>query len=58
MSKKEHTVVPIRFDNKMYNEIRDIAHVNKVSMADIVRCGIDLFLKEQKKVLTKSDIAI
>jgi len=58
MNKQDFTVLPVRFDNKMYNEMRDIAHVNKISMADIVRHGVDLFLKEQKKILTKRDIAI
>jgi len=58
MSKKDYTVLPIRFDNKMYNEMRDIAHVNKISMSDIVRHGVDLFFREQKKILTKRDIAI
>lgn len=58
MKKKDYTVLPIRFDNKMYNEMRNIAHVNKINMSDIVRHGVDLFLQEQKKLLTKRDITI
>jgi hypothetical protein len=54
----DHKIVPIRFDMKMYNEIRDIAHINKVSMATLVRSGIEMLLESQRKILTKRDIEI
>lgn len=54
----DHQVLPVRFDMKMYNEIRDLAHVNKVSMATLVRSGIELLLESQRKILTKNNIAI
>lgn len=55
---QDFKLVPVRFDMKMYNEMRDLAHVNKISMADIVRAGVDMVLQNSKKVLTKRDIAI
>jgi len=54
-----YKVVPFRFDIKTYNKMRDLAHENEITMADIVRYGVDLVLEKGKqKRLTKRDIGI
>lgn len=55
---KKYVPLYIRMEEKSYRQLRDVAHVNEVSMASLVRDLIDNKLKEYKKVLTNSDIAI
>lgn len=51
-------VLPIRLDEKMYEELREMAYISKRPMAVIVREGIELRMNQIKKVLTNKDIAI
>jgi predicted DNA-binding ribbon-helix-helix protein len=58
MDKIKYKPLYVRLEDKSYRQLRDIAHINEISMASLVRALIDNKLKESKKVLTSSDIAI
>lgn len=54
----QYKILPFRIDEKTYNEIRDLAHVNHVSMAVIIRSSIKNLLEDHKKKLTQTNITI
>lgn len=56
--KKKYKQLPLRLDEEMYETVRQLAHISRKPMAEIIREGIDLRLKGIKKVLTNEDIAI
>lgn len=58
--KKMYTqkIIPVRIDVEMHRNLRNLAHLTEISMAEIIRQGIKIILEQQKKVLTNNDIAI
>lgn len=58
MEKVKYRTLCIRLEEKSYKQWRDIAHVNEISMAHMIRTLVENKLKETKKGLTNSDIAI
>lgn len=48
----------IRFDKKTYDKLRDLAHIHRINMADIVRTSVDKLFERNEKELTKRDIGI
>ena len=54
----EYKVLPFRIDEKTYNEIRNLAHINNTSMAVIIRSSIKDLLEHNKNSLTKRNITI
>jgi len=60
MNKKmpPHQVFPLRIPCVMHKELRKLAYLTEVPMAELIREGILLKLNENRKVLTNSDIAI
>jgi predicted DNA-binding ribbon-helix-helix protein len=58
MEKIKYKPLYIRLEDKSYRKLRDIAHVNEVSMAFLVRAMIENKLNDYGKVLTNADIAI
>lgn len=54
----EYKVLPIRFEMKTYKMLRKLAYLNETDMAKLVRALVEEKIKESKKVLTNSDIAI
>lgn len=55
---KDEKILPIRIPGALHKELRKLAYLTEISMAELIRQGIVLKLKENKKVLTNSDIAI
>lgn len=53
---KENTILPVRIENEKYELLRNLAHVNKISMCSIIRKGIDMVINNNKKQLTNLDI--
>ena len=58
MDTKKYRPLYIRLEESQYKKWRDLAHINELSMAEMVRVLIENKLKESKKVLTCTDIAI
>jgi hypothetical protein len=53
-----YKVLPIRLEESNYRAWRKLAYLNEMSMAKMIRTLVEEKLKETKKVLTNSDIAI
>ncbi len=58
MEKIKYRPLYIRLEERQYRQWRDLAHINEMSMAEMVRALIEKKLKETKKDLTSDDIAI
>jgi len=58
MSQIKYKPLYVRLEEKAYRKLRDIAYINEISMASLVRNLIDNKLKESKRVLTDSDSAL
>lgn len=57
-AKEEYIVLPFRLDNKLYRKLKKISFLTEKPMAVIVREGVEIIVKDYKKVLTSGDIAI
>lgn len=55
---KDYYIFTLRLDEKMHQEVSDYAHFMKKPMAEIIREGITLRLKQIKNPLTFNDSAI
>jgi hypothetical protein len=55
---KDYILYTLRLDNKMHDQVRDLAHVLKVHMSEVIRDGINLKLEQIKKPLTKRNVAL
>jgi hypothetical protein len=58
MDKIKYRPLYIRLEVSQYKKWRDLAHINELSMAEMIRTLVENKLKETKKELTSSDIAI
>lgn len=58
MEKIKYKPLYIRLEERQYRQWRDLAHVNEMSMAEMIRALVDNKLSETKKRLTSRDIAI
>jgi predicted DNA-binding protein len=56
--KIEPKIVPIRLDPETHKNLRKLAYLTEVPMAEIIRQGIKIKIEENKKMLTNSDVAI
>jgi hypothetical protein len=48
----------VRIEEESYEDLRKLSHIARVPMAEIVRNSIKETIKENKRILTKTDIAI
>ena len=55
---KKYKVLPIRFEPEPYRQLRKMAFLHEMSMAQLVRELVDKKLLEVKKILTNSDIVV
>lgn len=55
---KDYILYTLRLDEKMHEEVRNLAHFMKVNMSEIIREGIQLKLNQVKKPLTNGDGAL
>ncbi len=55
---KDYVLYTLRLDHKMHDQIRDLAHILKVNMSDVIREGVELRLNQIKKPLTNSNSAL
>jgi len=55
---KDYIIYTLRLDEKMHDEVSNLAHMLKVHMADVIREGIILRLNQVKKPLTNSNSAL
>lgn len=56
--KRMYKVLPIRLEEDCYRKWRKLAYLNEMSMAQMIRELVEQKLKDTKKLLTNSDIAI
>lgn len=53
-----YKVLPVRVESGKYKQLRKLAYLSEMSMAELIRRMLDEKLNSMKKVLTNSDIAI
>jgi predicted DNA-binding protein len=51
-------MIPVRMDQKMYNELRKLSFLVNIPMSEIVRDCLEQKISANKKMLTNNDIAI
>ncbi len=54
----DQKVFPLRLTGEMHQGLRKLAYLTELPMAEIIRDAIKIKLKESKKILTNSDIAV
>lgn len=52
------TIYPIRIDKEMYEDLRKISYLTHIKIADIIRMGTEIKIKEYKKMLTHTNIRV
>jgi hypothetical protein len=55
---RDYTLYTLRLEQKMHEEVSDLAHFRKVHMSEVIREAIQLKLDQIKKPLTSRDIAL
>lgn len=54
----DHKVIPIRIDSEMHRMLRKISFLTEITMAELMRQGIQIKINEYKKVLTNADVNV
>ena len=60
MKKKlpDQKIFPLRITGNMHKQLRKLAYITGLPMAELIRQAIESKLKDCKKILTNIDIAI
>lgn len=55
---KDLTIISIRMKKETHQELRKISYLTDQPIAELVRQGIDMYIKRSKNMLTENNTAV